>query len=102
LFAAATISHNLVEVVVALWAGNVAGSSALIGFGLDSVIEVASAVALSSQFSAKDPERREHLTLRIIAISFFALALFVSVDSVSSLTGSGEAQHSLRASLSLP
>ncbi|QDW29200.1 cation transporter [Arthrobacter sp. KBS0702] len=94
LFAAATISYNIVEAVVALWAGNVADSSALIGFGLDSVIEVASAVALSWQFSAKDPERREHLTLRIISISFFALALFVSVDSVRSLTGGGEAQHS--------
>jgi hypothetical protein len=69
----------------------VADSSALIGFGLDSVIEVASAVALSWQFSAKDSERREHLTLRIIAFSFFALALFVSVDAVRSLTGSGEA-----------
>jgi hypothetical protein len=86
LFAAATISHSLVEVVVALWAGNVADSSALIGFGLDSVIEIASAVALSWHFSAKDPERREHMTLRIISISFFALALFVSVDSVRSLT----------------
>ena len=94
LFAAATITYNLVEAVVALWAGNAADSSALIGFGLDSVIEVASAVALSWQFSAKDPERREHLTLRIIAISFFALALFVSVDSIRSLTGGGEAQHS--------
>jgi len=94
LFAAATISYNIVEAVVALWAGNLADSSALIGFGLDSVIEVASAVALSWQFSAKDPERREHLTLRIISISFFALALFVSVHSVRSLTGDGEAQHS--------
>ncbi|WP_431230720.1 cation diffusion facilitator family transporter [Paenarthrobacter nicotinovorans] len=94
LFAAATITYNLAEAVVALWAGHAADSSALIGFGLDSVIEVASALALSWQFSAKDPERREHLTLRIIAISFFALALFVSVDSVRSLTGGGEAQHS--------
>ena len=94
LFAAATITYNVVEAVAALWAGNLADSSALIGFGLDSVIEVASAVALSWQFSAKDPERRERLTLRIIAISFFALALFVSVDSVRSLTGGGEAQHS--------
>ena len=94
LFAAATITYNLAEAVVALWAGHAADSSALIGFGLDSVIEVASAVALSWQFSAKDPERREHQTLRIIAISFFALALFVSVDSVRSLTGGGEAQHS--------
>ena len=94
LFAAATITYNLGEAVVALWAGNVADSSALIGFGLDSVIEVASAVALSWQFSTNVPERREHLTLRIIALSFFALALFVSVDSVRSLAGGGEAQHS--------
>ncbi|MEW1808951.1 cation transporter [Pseudarthrobacter sp. NPDC080039] len=94
LFAAATITYNVIEAVVALWAGNVADSSALIGFGLDSVIEVSSALALSWQFSAKDPERREHLTLRIIAISFFALAAFVAFDAVRSLMGAGEAQHS--------
>ncbi|MEV7572890.1 cation transporter [Pseudarthrobacter sp. NPDC089323] len=95
LFAAATITYNLIEAVVALWAGNVADSSALIGFGLDSVIEVSSALALSWQFSAKDPERREHLTLRIIAVSFFALAAFVSFDAVSALTGGKEAQYSI-------
>ncbi|MFJ5693848.1 cation diffusion facilitator family transporter [Arthrobacter sp. NPDC093125] len=94
IFAAATITYNVIEAAVALWAGSVADSSALIGFGLDSVIEVASAVALSWQFSAKDPERREHLTLRIIALSFFALAAFVTVDAVRSLAGAGEAQHS--------
>ena len=59
MLAAMTITYNVIEAVVALAAGNVADSSAaLIGFGLDSVIEVASAVALSWQFSAKDPERR--------------------------------------------
>ncbi|MDP9887337.1 cation transporter [Pseudarthrobacter enclensis] len=94
IFAAATISYNIVEAVVALWAGGAADSSALIGFGLDSVIEVASAMALSWQFSAKDPQRREHLTLRIIAVSFFALAAFVAADSIRSLAGGGEAQHS--------
>jgi divalent metal cation (Fe/Co/Zn/Cd) transporter len=94
LFAAATITYNVIEAVVALWAGGVADSSALIGFGLDSVIEVASALALSWQFSAKDPERREHLTLRIIAVSFFALAAFVAVDAIRSLAGAGEARHS--------
>jgi hypothetical protein len=94
LFAAATITYNIIEAVVALWAGNVADSSALIGFGLDSVIEVASALALSWQFSAKDPAKREHLTLRIIALSFFALAAFVTLDSIRSLTGGGEARHS--------
>jgi divalent metal cation (Fe/Co/Zn/Cd) transporter len=92
--AAATITYNVIEAVVALWAGGVADSSALIGFGLDSVIEVASALALSWQFSAKDPERREHLTLRIIALSFFALAAFVGVDAIRSLAGAGEARHS--------
>ncbi|MCP1411009.1 cation diffusion facilitator family transporter [Paenarthrobacter sp. A20] len=94
LFAAATITYNVLEAIAALWAGGVADSSALIGFGLDSVVEVASAVALSWQFSSKDPERREHLTLRIIAVSFFALAAFVTVDAIRSLTGGGEAQHS--------
>ena len=94
LFTAATISYNVVEAAAALWAGGVADSSALIGFGLDSVIEVASAVALSWQFSAADPERRERVTLRIIAVSFFALAAFVAGDALRSLTGGGEAQHS--------
>lgn len=94
LFAALTITYNLIEAVVALWAGGVAGSSALIGFGLDSVIEVASALALSWQFAAKDPERREHLTLRIIAVSFFALAAFVTADAVRALAGGETAQHS--------
>ncbi|WP_426989843.1 cation diffusion facilitator family transporter [Pseudarthrobacter sp. Y6] len=94
LFAAATITYNIIEAAAALWAGGVADSSALIGFGLDSVIEVASAVALSWQFSAKDPQGREYRTLRIIAVSFFALAAFVAVDAVRSLTGGGEAQHS--------
>ncbi|XAS66962.1 cation transporter [Micrococcaceae bacterium Sec5.7] len=94
LFAAATITYNVIEAIAALWAGGVAGSSALIGFGLDSVIEVASAVALTWQFSARDPERREHLTLRIIALSFFALAAFVAADAVSALIGAGEPRHS--------
>jgi hypothetical protein len=64
------------------------------GFGLESVIEVASAGALSWQFSAGDPERREHLTLRIIAVSFFALAAFVAAGSILALAGGGVARHS--------
>jgi hypothetical protein len=61
-FAAATITYNVVEAAVALWAGGVADSSALIGFGLDSIIEVTSAIALSWQFSSKDLPliRRDH------------------------------------------
>lgn len=92
--AAGTIAYNLIEAVAALWAGDIADSSALLGFGLDSLIEVASAVALSWQFAAKDPARRERLTLRIIAVSFFALAVTVSADAVRSLVGGEQAQHS--------
>ncbi|MFI6931578.1 cation transporter [Streptomyces sp. NPDC050287] len=97
LLVAATISYNVVEAIVAITAGTVASSTALIGFGLDSVIEVSSAAAVAWQFSAADHavrEAREKTALRIIAISFFALAAYVTVDSVRALTGTGEAQHS--------
>ena len=66
----------------------------MIGFGLDSVIEVSSAAAVAWQFSAKDPETREKAALRFIAYSFFALAAYVTVDAMLSLLGMGEARHS--------
>ncbi|MGC0417960.1 cation transporter [Embleya sp. AB8] len=94
LLVAATITYNVVEAVVAVSAGAAASSTALVGFGLDSVIEVASATAVAWQFSARDPSRRERTTLRIIAISFFALAAYVSVAAVRALAGSGAAEHS--------
>jgi divalent metal cation (Fe/Co/Zn/Cd) transporter len=91
---AATITYNVVEGVVAITAGIGASSAALIGFGLDSTIEVASAAAVAWQFSGRDPEAREHLTLRIIAVSFFALAAYVTVDAVRALADGGEAHPS--------
>ena len=84
---AATITYNVIEAVVAIAAGTVASSAALIGFGLDSMVEVASAGAVAWQFSASDPGTREETTMRIIAWSFFALAAWVSVDAVRSLLG---------------
>lgn len=98
LFVAATIAYNVVEAVVAMTAGALASSTALIGFGLDSVIEVSSAAAVAWQFSARDQavrDGREQRTLRIIALSFFALALYVAVNAVRALTGTGEAYHSV-------
>ena len=74
LLVAATITYNIVEAVVALLAGSKASSAALIGFGLDSVIEVASAAAVAWQFSGRDPAARERWALKVIAVSFFALA----------------------------
>jgi divalent metal cation (Fe/Co/Zn/Cd) transporter len=94
LLVAATITYNVVEAVVALSAGTVASSSALIGFGLDSTIEVASAAAVAWQFSGRDPEARERVTLRIIAFSFFALAAYVTVESIRSLLGAADAEPS--------
>jgi divalent metal cation (Fe/Co/Zn/Cd) transporter len=91
---AATITYNLIEAVVALTAGAAASSSALIGFGLDSVIEVSSALAVAWQFAGTNPEAREKVALKVIAVSFFALAAFVTFDALRSLFGSGEAEHS--------
>lgn len=90
----ATISYNVIEAVVAISAGAAASSTALIGFGLDSVIEVASAAAVAWQFAGSDPEARERTALKVIAVSFFALALYVTVESVRSLLGAEAAEHS--------
>lgn len=94
LLVAATITYNVVEAVVAISAGTVASSAALVGFGLDSVIEVASATAVAWQFSGSDPEARERAALRVIALSFFALAAYVGVESVRALFGAAEAAPS--------
>ncbi|MFE0207353.1 cation transporter [Streptomyces sp. NPDC058985] len=97
LLVAATITYNVIEAIVAITAGTLASSTALIGFGLDSVIEVSSAAAVAWQFSATDHdvrEAREKRTLRIIAVSFFALAAYVTIDAIRALTGTGEAEHS--------
>jgi divalent metal cation (Fe/Co/Zn/Cd) transporter len=94
LLVAATITYNVVEAAVALSAGVAASSSALIGFGLDSVIEVASASAVAWQFSGRDPEARERAALRVIALSFFALAGYVGIESVRALFGAAEAAPS--------
>ncbi|TFV91119.1 cation transporter [Blastococcus sp. CT_GayMR16] len=94
LFVIATITYNVIEAAVALIAGTRASSSALIGFGLDSVIEVTSALAVGWQFAGRDPEARERVALKVISVSFFALAAFVAVDAVRALLGTGEAEHS--------
>jgi divalent metal cation (Fe/Co/Zn/Cd) transporter len=94
LLVGATISYNVIEAAIALAEGARVSSSALIGFGLDSVVEISSAAAVAWQFSAVDPETREKTTLRFIAISFFALGAYVSADAVLSLLGLGAARPS--------
>ncbi|MFN3706789.1 cation diffusion facilitator family transporter [Microcella sp.] len=89
-----TITYNVIEAIVAIWAGSVASSAALIGFGLDSVVEVLSAAAVAWQFTRKDPERWEKATVRAIGIAFFALAAYVIIDAILTLTGAQEVDHS--------
>lgn len=93
-FVAATITYNILEAIVAISAGAAANSAALIGFGLDSVIEVASAAAVAWQFAGPDPQAREPAALRLIAWSFFALAAYVGVDALITLIGGRQAEHS--------
>jgi divalent metal cation (Fe/Co/Zn/Cd) transporter len=86
-----TLAYNTVEAVVAIAAGLVAGSVALLGFGVDSGIEVTASVAAQWRLRADvDPVRRERVervTHRIIGASFLLLAAYVAVDSVTTLWG---------------
>lgn len=89
-----TIAYNVIEAVIAIAAGSAASSAALIGFGLDSTIEVLSAAAVAWQFTRRDPQRWEKPTLRVIAVAFFALAAYVSVSSILALATRAEVEHS--------
>lgn len=87
LLAAASVTYNVIEAVIAITAGIVAGSVALVGFGLDSVVEVSSGLVILWQFRHRLPESREQQALRLMAFSFFALAAYVGFESVRALLG---------------
>ncbi len=90
LLAAASVSYNVVEAVIAITAGVIAGSIALVGFGLDSVVEISSGLIILWQFRHPLPESRERRALRLMALSFFALAGFVAVESLRALARGAE------------
>jgi divalent metal cation (Fe/Co/Zn/Cd) transporter len=89
-----TIGWNVIEAIVAVSAGIAAGSLALIGFGLDSLIEVFAATVVVWQLRGVS-EERERRALRLIALSFFVLAGFVAVEAVRDLVAGAEAQESM-------
>jgi divalent metal cation (Fe/Co/Zn/Cd) transporter len=84
-----TLAYNSLEAIVALVAGWVAGSVALVGFGFDSAIELSAGVAalwrLAADTDVAKRERAERRALRIIGVSFLALAIYVALDAVGSL-----------------
>jgi divalent metal cation (Fe/Co/Zn/Cd) transporter len=94
LLAAASVGYNLVEAIIAVTAGLVAGSVALVGFGLDSVVEVSSGLIILWQFRHRLPETRERQALRMLAVSFFALAGYVGFESVRVLASGNDPDSS--------
>ena len=85
-----TIVYNVAEGVIAVTAGLAAGLISVIGFGFDSAIESLSAILVALRLSARlrhgiADERRERLTLRFVAISFFLLAAYVTVEGIRSI-----------------
>jgi divalent metal cation (Fe/Co/Zn/Cd) transporter len=89
-----TVAWNVIEGVVAVWAGIAAGSIALVGFGLDSMIEVFAASVVIWEFKGASEERQGR-ALRLIAISFFVLAAYVTVEAVRDLIVGSEAAESV-------
>ena len=94
LLAGVSVAYNGIEAVIAISAGVVAGSVALIGFGLDSVVEVSSGLIILWQFRHRLPESRERQALRLMALSFFALAGYVGFESVRALASGSQPEAS--------
>lgn len=94
LLAGASVAYNVIEAAIAITAGLVAGSVALLGFGLDSVVEVSSGLIILWQFRHAVPQSRERQSLRLMALSFFALAAYITVESLRTLLTGAEADPS--------
>ena len=94
-----TIAWNSLEGLVALIAGPLAGSISLMGFGIDSFIEVTSGGVLLWRMSVdadvRKRERREKLSLRIVGACFLVLAAYVGYESISDLAGRKAPEHSI-------
>jgi divalent metal cation (Fe/Co/Zn/Cd) transporter len=94
-----TIAWNSLEGLIAIGAGAVSGSVSLVGFGVDSLIEVTSGSALLWRMRADaDQHRRERierLSLRIVGVCFAALAIYIAIDAAKTLWEKEAPQHSL-------
>ena len=94
-----TIAWNTLEGLIAIAAGVIAGSISLVGFGVDSFIEVTSGAALLWRMSADADEHRreriEQITLRIVGVCFLALAAYVGYEAANDLLRNKAPEHSL-------
>jgi divalent metal cation (Fe/Co/Zn/Cd) transporter len=94
-----TIAWNTLEGLVAVISGAMAGSVSLLGFGIDSLIEVTSGSTLLWRMSVdadeEKRERNEKLSLRIVGVCFLALAVYVAYESASDLLSRRRPEHSI-------
>jgi divalent metal cation (Fe/Co/Zn/Cd) transporter len=94
-----TIAWNTVEGLIAVVAGLIAGSISLVGFGIDSFIEVASGSVLLWRMSVdarvRDRERNEKRALRVVGICFLALAAYIAYESATDLRSMRAPEHSI-------
>lgn len=94
-----TITWNLIEGLVAVTAGAIAGSISLVGFGVDSFIEVTSGAALLWRMNADADERRreriERISLKLVGGCFLVLAAYVGYEAVRNLIEKKAPEHSL-------
>lgn len=89
------VGYNVAESIIALLAGRSADSAALVGFGLDSAMEVSGALVILWQFRHYVPEARERAALRLIGLSFFGIAGYIVWESVTALRLGAEPDSSL-------
>jgi divalent metal cation (Fe/Co/Zn/Cd) transporter len=97
-----TLAYNVVEAGVAIWSGMSAGSIALLSFGLDSVIECAASVVLLWRLTVESRgrgpdaiEAAERRSYRFVGATFLALAVYVLVEAVLTLTGGDHPESSV-------
>ena len=104
-----TMIYNIIEAVIALWTGHRADSIALVGFGLDSLIEIAAAAVLLWRMTVQlrgaaeeRVERAERRVRRFVGLTFFALAAYVTLESLWTLwSGEGPAESLIGIALAI-
>jgi divalent metal cation (Fe/Co/Zn/Cd) transporter len=94
-----TIGWNTLEGLVAIFAGALAGSISLVGFGIDSFIEVISGATLLWRMSVDDNEaereRNERTSLRIVGVCFVILSIYIAYESIADLLARRAPEHSI-------
>lgn len=96
-----TIVWNSLEALASIVAGVIAGSIALVGFGLDSVIETSSGAAMlwrlrhRNERDAESRERAERIALKVIGVSFLALGVYVALDAAHTIWKKEAPEHSI-------